>query len=294
VEDLKKLSELEQEQFSSLTKIAENLRFKINNIQNEFGTEVEKTAQKVNDVEGIVVQTQMKVEKTEFDNLQNERRIDNAEKRINDVEAVGLRALKTEDRVLDAQEHLRQLDGMVESIDANVEYQKEKMFAVQAESAGHDHQISNLKQNVTFLDVRAQNNQIELNNFEKKINYKNRIFEKSEKELKEKVNGLEKMSGNFTGQLSEVENVVEKNYVAFEVGLRHAATSAADARQKAQKTQTELAHFMKRQNRNSQALNGKINRQNDLLAFLMNQVQKLERKLQAESAENRFLRRSRP
>jgi len=42
---------------------------------------------------------------------------------------------------------------------------------------------------------------------------------------------------------------------------------------------------MKRQNRNSQSLNGKINRQNDLLAFLMNQVQKLERKLEAQSAE---------
>jgi len=47
----------------------------------------------------------MKVEKTEFDNLQNERRLENAEKRINDVEAVGLRALQTEDRVLDAQEN---------------------------------------------------------------------------------------------------------------------------------------------------------------------------------------------
>ena len=55
------------------------------------------------DVEGIVVQTQMKVEKTEFDNLKNEKRIENAEKRINDVEAVGLRALHTENRVLDAQ-----------------------------------------------------------------------------------------------------------------------------------------------------------------------------------------------
>ena len=57
----------------------------------------------------------------------------------------------------------------------------------------------------------------------------------------------------------------------------------------AQKTQTELAHFMRRQNRNSQTLNGKINRQNDLLAFLMNQVQKLERKLEAETAEKKLL-----
>ena len=64
---------------------------------------MERTAQKVEDVEGIVVQTQMKVEKTEFDNLKNEKRIENAEKRINDVEAVGLRALHTENRVLDAQ-----------------------------------------------------------------------------------------------------------------------------------------------------------------------------------------------
>jgi len=47
---------------------------------------------------------------------------------------------------------------------------------------------------------------------------------------------------------------------------------------------------MRRQNRNSQTLNGKINRQNDLLAFLMNQVQKLERKLEAETAENKFLK----
>jgi len=52
VEGLKKMSEMEQEQFSSLTKIAENLRYKINNIQNHFGTEVDKTAKKVGEVEG--------------------------------------------------------------------------------------------------------------------------------------------------------------------------------------------------------------------------------------------------
>lgn len=289
VEGLKKMSEMEQEQFVSLTKIAENLRYKINNIQNHFGSEVEKAAKNVSVMEGKVVETQMKVEKTEFDNLQNERRIENAEKRINDVEAVGLRSLQTEDRVLDAQEHLRHLDGLMDAIDSNVEYQKEKFILVEAETHEQDLNIHNLNQNVTHLDVELQNNEIGLNNLANTVNYRTRNIMKTESDLKKKVAGIEKMTGNFTGQLGAVSDVVEKNYVAFEVGLRHAATSAADARQKAQKTQTELAHFMRRQNRNSQSLNGKINRQNDLLAFLMNQVQKLERKLEAESAEKKLL-----
>lgn len=285
VEGLKKLSQMEQQQFSSLTKIAENLRYKINNIQNSFQTKEEQTVKKITDVEGKVVETQLKVEKTEYENLQNERRIEQAEKRINDVEAVGLRALKTENRVLDAQDHLRQLDSLVDTIDANVEYQKEKFLSVQANSQDHEKAIEEVKFNITDLDHTIQNHNIEMKNFEKKVNYRTNTIYRKEQALTEKVAGIEKLTGNFTGQLESVSNDVEKNYVAFEVGLRHAATSAADARQKAQKTQTELAHFMRKQNRNSQALNGKINRQNDLLAFLMNQVQKLERQLAGESSE---------
>jgi hypothetical protein len=47
---------------------------------------------------------------------------------------------------------------------------------------------------------------------------------------------------------------------------------------------------MRRQNRDKASLNGKINRQNDLLAFLMNQVQKLERQIEAEASEIDFLK----
>jgi hypothetical protein len=61
VEGLKKLSQMEQEQFISLTKVAENLRYKINNIQDNFHNESQMTSKKVEHVEEIVLNTQHKV-----------------------------------------------------------------------------------------------------------------------------------------------------------------------------------------------------------------------------------------
>lgn len=120
----------------------------------------------------------------------------------------------------------------MDAIDSNVEYQKEKFILVEAETHEQDLNIHNLNQNVTHLDVELQNNEIGLNNLANTVNYRTRNIMKTESDLKKKVAGIEKMTGNFTGQLGAVSDVVEKNYVAFEVGLRHAATSAADARQK--------------------------------------------------------------
>ena len=55
---------------------------------------------------------------------------------------------------------------------------------------------------------------------------------KSEQQLKDKVKQVEKLTGNVTGKLETIDDTVQKNYVAFEVGLRHAATQAVDAKQK--------------------------------------------------------------
>ena len=127
------------------------------------------------------------------------------------------------------------MDGIVDSIDASVEYQKEKFLLVEAETRDQDSHISNLTKNVTILDVELQNNEIQLKNFANQVNHRTRTILKTENNLKQKVAGIEKMTGNFTGKLDSVSDTVDKNYVAFEVGLRHAATSAADARQKGKK-----------------------------------------------------------
>lgn len=103
---------------------------------------------------------------------------------------------------------------------------------VQADHQSHEAEITDMKQNITYLDILAQNNEIELSNFENKINHKTNHILKSEKDLKAKVNQVEKMTGSVTGKLDDIDETVQKNYVAFEVGLRHAATQAVDAKQK--------------------------------------------------------------
>ena len=103
---------------------------------------------------------------------------------------------------------------------------------VQADHQSHEAQITDMKQNITHLDILAQNNEIELANFENKINHKTNHIMKSEQQLKDKVKQVEKLTGNVTGKLEIIDDTVQKNYVAFEVGLRHAATQAVDAKQK--------------------------------------------------------------
>ena len=127
---------------------------------------------------------------------------------------------------------MRQLDDFVGGIDSSVEYQREKLLMVQADHQSHEAQITDMKQNITHLDILAQNNEIELANFENKINHKTNHIMKSEQQLKDKVKQVEKLTGNVTGKLETIDDTVQKNYVAFEVGLRHAATQAVDAKQK--------------------------------------------------------------
>ena len=80
--------------------------------------------------------------------------------------------------------------------------------------------------------------------------------------------------------IDTVSSEVNSHHAAFEKGLKTASTSAAYAKQKAEHAQNQLATYVKRTNRANQTLFGKINRQNDLLAYLMNKVQKLEQTLQ--------------
>ena len=127
---------------------------------------------------------------------------------------------------------MRQLDDFVGGIDSSVEYQREKLLVVQADHQSHEAEITDMKQNITHLDILAQNNEIELANFENKINHKTNHIMKSEQQLKDKVKQVEKLTGNVTGKLETIDDTVQKNYVAFEVGLRHAATQAVDAKQK--------------------------------------------------------------
>merc|ERR1712113_531463 len=79
-------------------------------------------------------------------------------------------------------------------------------------------------------------------------------------------------------ELEETVKKVKNESAAF--------TSAAYAKQTASQAKNTLEAFIKRTNRSNSALFGKINRQNDLLAFLMNKVQKLEQDLELANAIN--------
>ena len=116
--------------------------------------------------------------------------------------------------------------------------------------------------------------------FKQQLIARTNLIGAKEQKLEQTVATIEKQSIDFTNMINNVSSDVENHHIAFETGLRTASTSAAYAKQTASSTKNTLEAFMKRSNRSSQTLFGKINRQNDLLAFLMNKVQKLEKTLE--------------
>ena len=172
-----------------------------------------------------------KVEKTEQENLENKHRIKIAENRINDVESVSLRALQAESQILDAQEHLHSLDNKVYQIDSSVDSQNKKVSELTLNSFGVNEEIEIINHNLTNVEITLNEFESDTKDFKRKVNYQNRVLMNKENKLKTKVLGIEKITGNFTGAIHHVEEEIENNYVAFEIGLRHASTSAADARQ---------------------------------------------------------------
>jgi hypothetical protein len=82
VESLKKSAIKEEHQYNQLSKIAQNLRNEIFNLEDSFKTTVEDTKDKVNSVEEEVVNNRMKVEKAVYANKNNQFRINQAENKI--------------------------------------------------------------------------------------------------------------------------------------------------------------------------------------------------------------------
>ena len=66
----------------SLSKTAENLKYKIDNVQRQFGSEVEKTKEKVEWVETQVVDTQIELNEAKYQFGEQKERLDDAEKKM--------------------------------------------------------------------------------------------------------------------------------------------------------------------------------------------------------------------
>ena len=176
--------------------------------------------------------------------------------------------------------HLGELNNWVTNLDTALENQHYDLED-KAETIGDNQiQITLLESNVTKLDQRFVKSGVQLNNFKHNINHKTEHILKKEQNLEKVVSQVRKESANFTAMIDTVSSDVISHHAAFEKGLKTASTSAAYAKQKAEHAQNQLATYVKRTNRANQTLFGKINRQNDLLAYLMNKVQKLEQTLQ--------------
>jgi chromosome segregation ATPase len=176
--------------------------------------------------------------------------------------------------------HLGELNNWVTNLDTALENQHYDLEDKATTIGDNQIQITLLESNVTKLDQRFVKSGVQLNNFKHNINHKTEHILKKEQNLEKVVSQVKKESANFTAMIDTVSSEVNSHHAAFEKGLKTASTSAAYAKQKAEHAQNQLATYVKRTNRANQTLFGKINRQNDLLAYLMNKVQKLEQTLQ--------------
>lgn len=123
VESLKKSAIKEEHQYNQLSKIAQNLRNEIFNLEDSFKSTVENTQDKVNSVEEEVVNNRMKVEKAVYANKNNQFRINQAETKIKQLPAISEKTEKTIERVDETEKHLGDLDGWVNNLDSALEQQ---------------------------------------------------------------------------------------------------------------------------------------------------------------------------
>jgi len=279
----KKSAIKEEHQYNQLSKIAQNLRNEIFNLEDSFKTTVEDTKDKVNSVEEEVVNNRMKVEKAVYANKNNQFRINQAENKIKQLPEISEKTEKTIERVDETEKHLGDLDGWVNNLDSALEQQHYDIQDTGAEVGHQKIQITLLESNLTALDEKFNKSDKNAKAFKQQLIARTNLIGAKEKNLEEKVSDIEQASTDFTNMINNVSSDVANHHIAFETGLRTASTSAAYAKQTASQTKNTLDAFMKRSNRSSQTLFGKINRQNDLLAFLMNKVQKLEKTLEEQS-----------
>ena len=187
------------------------------------------------------------------------------------------------ERVEETEKHLGDLDGWVNNLDSALEQQHYDIQDTGAEVGHQKIQITLLESNLTSLDEKFNKSDKNAKAFKQQLIARTNLIGAKEQNLEKKVTEIEQASTDFTNMINNVSSDVENHHIAFETGLRTASTSAAYAKQTASQTKNTLEAFMKRANRSSQTLFGKINRQNDLLAFLMNKVQKLEKTLEEQS-----------
>lgn len=181
---------------------------------------------------------------------------------------------------MDTEQNLGELSNWVTNLDSALETQHYDLEDKTQDISNNQIQITLLESNVTKLDTRFAKSAAQLNNFKHNINHKTEQILKKEQNLEKIVDVVRQESANFTSMIDHVSSEVTSHHLAFEKGLKTASTSAAYAKQKAQHAENQLATYVKRTNRANQTLFGKINRQNDLLAYLMNKVQKLEQALE--------------
>ena len=181
--------------------------------------------------------------------------------------------------MINAEDHLGTLDGWVSNIDSALENQHYDLEDTSAKINDTKIELTLVENKVDKLENKSLKNTQNLATFKQHMHQKTNHIVSREMALEATVAKVKEESTNFTNMIGDVTDDVEKHHVAFETGLRTASTSAAYAKQTASQTKNTLDAFMKRTNRSNSALFGKINRQNDLLAFLMNKVQKLEQDL---------------
>merc|ERR1712227_661269 len=225
----------------------------------------------VNSVEEEVVNNRMKVEKAVYAN------------KIKQLPEINEKTEKTIERVDETEKHLGDLDGWVNNLDSALEQQHYDIQDTGAEVGHQKIQITLLESNLTALDEKFNKSDKNAKAFKQQLIARTNLIGAKEKNLEEKVSDIQQASTDFTNMINNVSSDVANHHIAFETGLRTASTSAAYAKQTASQTKNALDAFMKRSNRSSQTLFGKINRQNDLLAFLMNKVQKLEKTIEEQS-----------
>jgi len=236
-------------------------------------------------VEAELVNNKLKVEKVVYANQNNKYRLDQAESKLNKMDDIENKAQKTYERVSDAEDHLISLDGWVNNIDSALESQHYDLEDTNAQVNQTQLEIELIESNVDKLHEKTAKTNHNLHSFKQHMLHKTESIIERENELEETVKKVKLESADFTSMIDTVSTDVRKHHVAFETGLRTASTSAAYAKQTASQAKNTLEAFIKRTNRSNSALFGKINRQNDLLAFLMNKVQKLEQDL-ANASQN--------
>lgn len=205
------------------------------------------------------------------------------------VDMISLRALSNEQKVVNAQGQIRKMDDLLASVENDVSSQRREIEQIETDSSTVNRQMKHLSHNMTVVNREMKNNEQELAHLATDLHQDTAELHNKDMLLDMKLTNLEQVSDQVVENLDAVENEVVESRAVLEAELSHAAHAAQQANAKASKSSTELHHFMNVQSRTGKGMTGRINRQNDLLGFLMNQVKKLQNKVNSQERKLKLL-----